>query len=64
MKTVTIDGNVYNIVERLGFNHGVGLYAMIVQDGDQEPVVVKDGGGWRFWKAADKLRPGGRMAGQ
>ena len=64
MSVVTIDGKVYNIVERMGFNHSIGMHAMIVQDGDSERSVVKASGIWRFWIADDKIKTAGRYVGQ
>jgi len=45
-----IEGEDYKVIENLGFVHSRGCYAKVVQDGDRERVVIKEGGLWQFAK--------------
>ena len=57
MASIEIEGNRYKVLESLGYNHDAGCYAKIVADGDRERMAVKQAGGWRFWSAADRVKP-------
>ena len=64
MKSITIDGKLYEVKENLGFQPGVGHYAKVVDTPDGERVAVKRGAvWWTFWTTADKLRPAGLCVG-
>ncbi len=57
MSTIKINGESYKVVESMGFNHSVGMYAKLVQDGERERMAVKQGKCWRFWTAEDRVAP-------
>lgn len=55
---IEVDGKKLKVVESLGFNHSIGMYAKIVLTEDGERMAVKyRGGPWRFWTAADRAQP-------
>ena len=59
---INVDGTMYPVVERMGFNHSIGMYSAFVKDGERERVAVwHKGGPARFWGAQDRLS-GGSMS--
>jgi len=62
-KIIKINGKKYKVIETLPY-HNAGMPAKVVKDEASktgERVAVKQGGKWRFWTPADKLRVGGRI---
>ena len=57
MSRIEVDGEHYDVVENMGFNHSVGMYTKLVRDGERERMAVKQGKRWRFWTAADRVKP-------
>jgi len=39
-KSAIIDDREYPVVDRLGYQHSIGMYAIEVMDGDEERVAV------------------------
>ena len=60
---ITVEGEKYQVVENLGYVHGRGQYAKIVETSLGDRVAVKYAGG--LWKWADaRVLPRGRVVGQ
>lgn len=59
MATIQVEGVKYGVAENLGFSHDVGMYAKVVYTPTGEKMAVRHRGSrlWRFWSAADRVRP-------
>lgn len=56
MAKINVDGNDYKVVESMGFNHNIGMYAKVVMTETGERVAVKHPRGvWRFWTPRDRV---------
>lgn len=59
-KPIFVDGQgKFKVVENLGYNHDIGMYAKIVLVGTEERTAVarQRSGPWRFWSAQDRITP-------
>ena len=55
-KRLNVDDVMYPVVENMGYNHSIGMYSVLVKDGDKERVVVwHRGGPKRFWGPKDRI---------
>lgn len=55
---ITIAGVKYKVIDSGGYNHDVGSYWKVVETPDgHHKMVVGGRGRWRFWSAADRVRP-------
>jgi hypothetical protein len=46
------------VVERMGYNHDVGMYATLIQLGEEQKIAVRPPNGtWRLWTARDRVQP-------
>ena len=66
MAQIKIDGVPYAVLDNLGFQHSVGVYAKEVQTPEGPKMAVRSPGSnnWRFWIPTDRLRPGSVVTGQ
>jgi hypothetical protein len=58
--TLTIDGRAYRIVERMGYQPGIGGHACMVMDdetGIGHVAVRPHAGAWRLWTEEDRSQP-------
>lgn len=60
MKKVEVDGHKYKVVENMGYNHDIGMRAILIETDDGNKVVVsyRVAGPWRFWTPRDRLSGG------
>jgi hypothetical protein len=58
-KPFSVQGELCWLVENMGFNHSIGMYAKMVKlkDGSETVVVRPTGGTWRFWTPRDRTQP-------
>jgi len=49
MASLTIDGIDYKIVERLGFQHGAGVYAALIVGPDGKERIAQRHSGSKLW---------------
>jgi hypothetical protein len=57
MKSIKIDGEMYEMVEKLPY-HGLGYPSVFIRMPDgNESVAVKQNGVWRFWTSVDRVEP-------
>lgn len=55
MSHIVIEGQKYNVIESLGYQHSSGCYVTLVDTPTGEKMIVKQQGNWRFWTDKDKL---------
>jgi len=63
LHNIEIKGKKYEVTENLGFQHSSGYYVKAVKTEDGEKIVVKRDGIWIWWKASDRILPGGPVIG-
>ena len=58
--TILVEGKKYKVIESLGFQAGYQTKVVgteNTEEGRGEKIVVKRGGIWTWWTAADRLGP-------
>ncbi len=48
--TIMIDGVAYPVIDRMGFQHSLGMYAVEVETPEGERIAVSTGGRFAPWK--------------
>ena len=58
-RSLLVDKKEYRILDSLGWQPGLGLYAREVETPDGKKIVVSSyrNGNWRFWTKDDRLSP-------
>ena len=62
---IEVEGIAYRVIESMGFNHDIGMYAKMVATDYGDKVAVKhrgSGSAWRFWTPKDRLMARRRQA--